>query len=300
MVNKKEKQIEYLILNAACIIGIIRMLIALFNDFTINADNELFFSDLIIDIVILSIFLLPIFLSKSTNKLSYITIPFSLALTVLLSINWFLTGGLYSTAEYHILAIIFLFGLIHRGHWQSFFMFLLLIVEMMLIYLWEFPFEWIIDIKTIPDDDAIHFISMAIAVTIGLIYLKHKFETKSNELRKNKKALAAIFTEIDNQNKELIKYESKLAEMNRKLTHKVDERVGELEIHKHAINEYMNLSIKETESPLKQIMDSISAIDENSKQSQIIDLLIQSGNELDGTIKIIARKLHLPEAEQSS
>lgn len=291
MPEENEKPFEYMLLNVACVIGTVRMVIALYNDFTVNADNELFLSDLIVDLFVLVVFLLPIILTKSSISFKYISITFCFILTVLLFFNWFLTGGLESTAEYHMLAIFFLYGMILRGRWMFFFILLMMFNEIVLLYLWENPIGFIADLKIIPKDDAIHFISMAVGVTIGMLYLKNRFEAKSLQLRKDKDSLAVKYVEIESQNRQLSKYEMELESINQWLEKKVERRVEELEIQKTAINEYMNLSLKEVKRPLKSTLESLDSIKSSSEKNRLIDLLIESGQELNNTIEMIGEKL---------
>lgn len=291
MYKNEDKQFEYLVLNVACLMGVLRMVIALYNDFTINLMNELFVSDLIIDCTILLVFLTPIILTKFRIPFDYISIPFCAVLTALISINWFLTGGLESTAEYHFLAILFLFGMILSGRWMYFFIILLILDEIALIYLWYYSPEWLTNIKTIPADDPVHFISMAVGVTLGLLFFKSRVEAKSKKLKNDEILFSEKYSGVLKQNEALVTQEQELEQMNDSLEEKVQKRVNQLEVQKTAINEYMNLSLKEVKEPLKATLDLLGEIQIAQEQNELIELLVKSGIELNETIDMIGEKL---------
>ena len=291
MFDNKDKPFEFLFLNVTCLLGGLIIISRVINDFKLNYHTEFFALNLTINLLVLLVFISPVILSRFLTKFNTIGIPFCFAIIFLGSINWFLNGGIEASAEYNFIGLFFYISIILSGRWLYFFISILILDEIVMLYLWYNPLSFMPEIKLDNKEDPFSFISMVIAVTIGMLYLVFKIEEKKNKLRAEKASLSAKFLEMKDLNEQLRSYENELNDINHYLEQKVAKRVDEIEVQKSTINEYMNLSLREIKEPLKQALTSLSEICNHKEEKELIEMLEISGIELNETIENISKKL---------
>lgn len=284
---------ESIVLNVACIIGAIRMLVALYRDFL----NTPISDDILLDLGLFLLFAIPLTLYKSNIKLNYISIPFSIILGVLVSVNWLVTGGIEGTAEYNMVAIFFLFAMLFRGTTLLLFLFFLALDQVFLLYLWYEKTDLIqkyiypLGGGVLSPTEPIHFVLMAVAVTISMFYLKNKFDDRRIHLEQKKYELSVKSLELDEQNWLLSEQKKELELINEMLEEKVDARASELSHQNGAIEEYLYVSLKGINDPLQKTFESIDVLQESHKMNPMVQLLVRSTAELKESIADVANKL---------
>lgn len=285
------KPFETDILNIACLIGLGRMLVAVYNDF----GEEYVSPDTLLDSILLVIFSIPLILSRTKAPFYLKVIPFLLALIIAMSVNWLSTGGLNGTGEYHFMMLFILVAMILRGWLMVSFLSLLVIVEVSLIYMDTYNSSWLNSLREgmeIGSMGGMHFLIMVVVVMFAMVYLKDRFERERLTLKKKGRNLKSKLLQIDEQNRVLMQQKRELEEVRDLLEQKVKERTAQLDDRNKALEEYWQLSLSEINHPLKVTVRSINDIKVGSEKSnELIDMLAESGEELLHSIKDVVREL---------
>ena len=280
---KYEQPLESIVLNVACTIGTIRMVIALYFDFTKGS----FLNDILLDGALFALFVIPLTLSRAPINFNLIAVPFCVILGVLASINWLSTGGYEGTAEYNMIALFFLYALVFKGSLLFLFVGLLILDQILLVYIWIDRQDIVMmlnDSAPIPQE-SLHFVIVVMAVSISMVYLKNRFDDKRLDLQDKSLELGERSYELDYQNQLLMNKKYELEQINSILEIKVAERSSELKAQNKAIEQYFEVSLSDINAPLRHTHDAIYKLKFKHDQNPLVQLLIQSATELSESVK---------------
>lgn len=275
------------ILRAACIIGSLRMVAAIYRDLT-EAFQQV---DFIIDMSLLVIVLIPLILTYTSLKLEYYLIPFCFLIALAMPFSWISSGGLDSNNEHQIIGAIFLFTMILNGRWLIFFNCLMIVMELSLIHIWNNHQDMISGLLKEPSMESIHFILMAVSVTAAVLYLKHKLCLKRDFLNQQRDTLSIKLQELSDQTDLIRKQKRELEAINHSLEQKVELRSSQLNRHNDSLKHFLELSLRDINTPLNSILESIANITDLNDNYDMIKLLADSGIELEQSVKEVAQRL---------
>lgn len=281
------QKFEISILRVACAIGVIRMIIAVARDLTVDYHPV----DFAMDVSLLVIISIPLILTFSKIALKYYLIPFCFLVAVALPFSWISSGGLNSNNEYQIIGAIFIYTMILSGRWLIFFSGLMILMEVALLYTWDNHFHLIADLTKAPSMQRIHFILMAIACTVAFLYLKDKLNTKRKELNTQSESLSTKLATLEKQTTHIKQQKREIEEINKQLEQKVALRSVELKKQNEALSQFIDLSLRDIHVPLKSILESISEISDTDQKYELIQHLSKSGIELEQSVNKIAANL---------
>lgn len=282
--NTHSQKFEISILRVASVIGVVRMLIAVARDLTVDYHPV----DFVMDLSLLTIISIPLILSFTRVPLRYYLIPFCFLVSAALPLSWISSGGLDSNNEYQIIGAIFLFTMILSGRWLVFFTGLMIAMEIALIYVWNNHYNLIDGLVKEPSMQRIHFILMAAACTIAFLYLRDKLYTKRRQLGEQGEVLSDKLTQLAEQTAHIKAQKKEIEEINRQLEEKVELRSAELSKQNESLSQFIDLGLRDIHEPLDSILDSISEITAMDSEYKLIRLLSESGVELEQSVKKIA------------
>lgn len=278
---------ETSVLRVATIIGTVRMVIAIARDLTVDFHPV----DFLLDVSLFLIVLIPLILTYTRISLKYYLIPFCFLIIIAIPFSWISSGGLDSNNEYQMIGAIFIFALVLTGRWLIFFSSLIVLEEILLIYVWNKHYVLIEGLTKDPSMQRIHFILMAVASTVALVYLKHMLCSKRKQLNEQGSVLSRKLEELADQTNHMVAQKEELEKINKKLERKVEQRSAELQEQNKSLSQYIDLSLGEINEPLHSIMDSITEITESHQDYELVRLLENSGAELQQSVKQVAENI---------
>lgn len=281
----KDRFFESDILLITCLLGVFRMLIALYNDLPIKALN----ADLVVDMVLLLIFLLPIILLKLNVRYERVSVPFSFLVLGLLCVNWVLLGGAEGTGEYYFLAGIMVMGLIHYGGWLKFFLLYCLFLQITMICLWSYYLQYI-DFES-SSTGGLRYLGISIVASVMFVYHKDQFDQKRMKLKSQKEDLEVKINMLGNQNLELERQKLMLDDYNQMLEENVVERSLMLRNQRKAIEKYLSLSLVEIHTPLQATLDAIREVEKSKESYPVVQSLLNSADHLQRAMNEMTHKL---------
>lgn len=282
------QKFELTILRFACGVGVVRMCTELYRDITV----AYYPTDFAIDIALLAVLAVPLMLSFSALKLNYYLIPLCSLILVLLPLTWISSGGLASNNEYQIIGAIFFFSAILNGRWLVFFVSAAILVEIAVLYVWHNHISCVSALLKEPSMQSDHFMMMAVAVTVIVVFLKHRICAKRQLLDDQRDILSLKLEELAQQTTRIKEQKKELEKINKQLELKVEERSEELSKRNESLRSYMNMSLKQINAPLHSILDSVAEITRLDQNHEIVKLLTDSGIELERSVKAMADRLN--------
>ncbi|MEO9801710.1 MAG: hypothetical protein ABJF04_00615 [Reichenbachiella sp.] len=281
------QKFETSILRVASIIGVVRMLIAVARDLTVDYHPV----DFVMDLSLLAIISIPLILTFTRVALRYYLIPFCFLVTLALPVSWISSGGLDSNNEYQMIGAIFLFTMILSGRWLIFFTSLMIVMEVILIYIWNNHHALIAGLTKEPSMQRIHFVLMAVACTVAFLYLKEKLSAKRKQLNEQSELLSTKLNILAERTAHITAQKKEIEEINRQLEQKVEIRSEELKRQNKSLSQFIDLGLRDIHAPLHSILDDITEITHLEQDYELVRLLADSGVELEQSVKKIASNL---------
>lgn len=278
---------EYNVLILGCTLGLIRSLIAISGDLVNISEND----DFITDILFAIIFLFAV-IGLRLAPYKWILFLFYAPFITLLLITFIRSGGLTGGIEHNILAGLILVALTLRGRGPVYFVIVLIFGTILsLIYLeWKYGF-----LENFEDQhiNSFNFIFSSLGIIGFTYYAKNVFSIKRKTLEKNREALKNKSLELTRKTDELLEQKEALETLTLALNNKVKSRTRAIKYQKKRREKYLSITLNELSASSKETLSIINDMKKDQDNDQIIQMLIQSGDNLQREMIELNKKLNV-------
>lgn len=273
---RNNKGFEILVLRFICLIGAIRMLFEL----CINVQIGVSSYEWIMHISMTSVIVIFFGLTYSTVKAKWVISAISVIATIFLAIRWINQGGIYGTSEYNLLAMIVVVGAIHSGRTMKFFLGFVLLTIVSLVLLWEFSFSTFEPIVHSFSDRTRSYIGAVLLVTLIVNFMRYMNEKKIRQINNHNEELSARAMELNIENESLMLNHQEYERINQTLENEVVKRKIALDKQTHALQGYLEISLKEFDRPMQDTLKSINDFSINNGAIDSVGMLSKSAADL--------------------
>jgi hypothetical protein len=286
--RKEKLSFEAKITRFVGLIGGMRMLYELY--LVLFTNRDVFF--LLSDGILLFAFLLVVILTFYSIPIRWITIPFSIFVIVLLSYGWINTGGLLGVSEYNYIALIAIISLVHSGRVMFYFIVGLILIEMMLLWLWNFNYQFIESlIENEYSNDSVQYSAIVIAFTLCFLYLMYQYDLNRKKLEERKAELQLAIKEVKDENQLIEKRKAEIRIINEDLEDKIISRKRQLDERNIKLKSFLRLNVDEFDPPFKKMLVKLMKVKSDNNKSEAVQLLLKSSNALEKVYGTIAKEV---------
>lgn len=281
----RQNHFEQNLMKTVALLGFVRFLIALFLN-KLSVDG---YPDLILDIGACLIFLLVFVLASKGAKTIWFIIFFYIPLISLLLISFYIHNGLMSSTEVNAFALVIIFCLTSKGRWPIIFTSVFLIGVLAVLFLVESD-----NLKGLDTSEYFTNTFTLLIISLAVIWLtyhaKKVFDSSHEALLATNSELTLVTQDLRSKHETLNEQNQHLNQLKTELEEKILARTTALKSQKEVIEEYMQLTLIELMKPYEKTAERIKNL-EVSKNDEINQLIIESGQKLDREINKIKEKL---------
>ncbi len=281
----KSRTFEVKISLLVCLLGVLRLVAALIDDFF----RPLVFAEVATDSSLLLIFILLFYLGFTKPKFKGIHSTVGFTLIIFICFNFVEFAGVRGNAEFNILTALLGLACLFSGKWMYTLTFTLLGLSTILQLIILFKNELMQPYFLYSNDDYTDFIFSIICIIIITSFLKRLATHERNNLEIKIRELNNKVGLAKSTNRRLIQNHQELEKARKALEEEVTKRSLHIKQQNSAIERYIHYNTEELKKPLLHLLE---AVDEYKENTVLYPLLKISAHELKSVISKINSTLN--------
>lgn len=283
--NQLHNRFERGILKVIAFIGMVRFAIALFIGGPLQAPLTDFYLNLATALIFLAGLVLVHVRATDKVLVAFFFVP----LMVLVWVSLYFQNGLASAGEINAFAVVIILSLTIQGRLPWVFIAIFLMGVCTTLYLVEWRNIQSQD-SLVMNTDTTALLLVTLANLFMTYHAKNVFDTSRRELGETNAKLTERAEEIGAQRALLQEQNLQLIRLKDELEEKVLERTAKLQQQREAIEQYLQLTLKELVNPYEKTLKAIDRL-ENTKNNPMVDMVKESGRRMQAEVEKLRTKL---------
>lgn len=289
MKKSKEHPFEYNVLLLACILGLVRSLLAVIDDLDDLSQHP----DFPTDIMFTLIFIFSIVALRKFSSSKWLLFLFYTPFVLLLVYTFFKSNGLLRSIEHNIFAGLVFIIFTLKGRLSIYFTVILIAGVVASTIILELEYGFFENFHNEHTSD-LNFIFASLGIIGITYYAKHVLVQGRNQLSENRDELEMKTRDLESKRDELEDQQKALEKLAVELSKMVSQRASALKSQKERREKYLALTSNELTLHYEKTIKNIENLKAERDGEPLLDMLFESGNSLKKEIGALKTKIDQP------